>query len=94
MEITLAALADAGIELVEALRAYFLLTNFTLGQVSYEIEGPSRALDPAEAVRCHRILGEDFPHVERLPYGERWDFDAAFEFGLTVILRGLECQIH
>ena len=34
MEGTLTALQEVGIDLHEALQAYFLLTNFTMGQVS------------------------------------------------------------
>ena len=70
MEAALVALEHAGIEQQEGMRAYFLLTNFTLGQVSYEIRGPFRGLDPAEAVRDRSILPIDFPlpdsqHVPR-----------------------------
>ena len=90
MEITLAALAEAGVSPGDALRAYYVFMNFTMGQVSYEVRGPFRALDPAKALDS-RALGEaDFAHIGRaLPTGE-WDFDAAFEFGLSTILAGLE----
>lgn len=67
MEATLAALQEAGIDLLEAMRAYFLLTNFTMGQVSYEIRGPFRGLDPGEAVRRRTVLAGDFPLVVKPP---------------------------
>lgn len=92
MEAALAALKHAGIKLQEGMRAYFLLTNFTLGQVSYEIRGPFRGLDPAEAVRDRTILPDDFPLVARAVSGGDWDFDAAFEFGLQIIIAGLAAR--
>ena len=89
MEAALVALEHAGIEQQEGMRAYFLLTNFTLGQASYEIRGPFRGLDPAEAVRDRSILPIDFPLVARAVSASDWDFDAAFEFGLQIIIAGL-----
>jgi TetR/AcrR family transcriptional regulator, tetracycline repressor protein len=92
MEITLAALQEAGIELQEAMQAYFLLTNFTMGQVSYEIRGPFRGLDPAEAVRRRMILPSDFPLVVKAASAGDWDFDAAFELGIDIIIEGLAAR--
>lgn len=92
MEAALAALERAGIEQQDGMRAYFLLTNFTLGQVSYEIRGPFRGLDPAEAVRDRTILPNDFPLVARAESGGDWNFDAAFEFGLQTIIAGLAAR--
>jgi AcrR family transcriptional regulator len=89
MEVTLAALQEAGIDLHEALQAYFLLTNFTMGQVSYEIRGPLRGLDPGEAVRRGAILPSEFPLVSKAVSTGHWDFDAAFELGLEIIVEGL-----
>ena len=93
MEATLAALQQTGTDLQEAMRAYFLLTNFTLGQVSYEIRGPFRGLDPAEAVRRRTILPGDFPLVVKAASAGNWDFDAAFEFGLETIIDGLTARV-
>jgi TetR/AcrR family transcriptional regulator, tetracycline repressor protein len=92
MEMTLAALVEAGIEPHEALEAYFLLTNFTMGQVSYQIRGPFRGLDPAEAVRRGTIGESEFPLVAKVVAGGAWDFDAAFERGLDVIIEGLAAR--
>ncbi|WP_162299262.1 TetR/AcrR family transcriptional regulator [Microvirga ossetica] len=94
MELTLAALQRAGIGPEDALRAYFLLTNFTIGQVSYQIRGPFRGVDPTEAMRHGRLPAVTFPASAAAvePAALRgWDFEAAFEFGLTVILSGLTC---
>jgi hypothetical protein len=92
MEATLAALQEAGIGLQEALQAYFLLTNFTMGQVSYEIRGPFRGLDPAEAVRRRVILPGDFPLGVKAASAGNWDFDAAFELGLEIIIEALKSR--
>jgi TetR/AcrR family tetracycline transcriptional repressor len=89
MEITTAALEHIGADPRDALRGYFLLTNFTLGQVSYEVRGPFVGLDPTEALRSRRIDRVSFPHVERAASIGGWDFGHAFEFGISVILAGL-----
>jgi TetR/AcrR family transcriptional regulator, tetracycline repressor protein len=92
MEMTLAALGEAGIEPHEALEAYFLLTNFTMGQVSYQIRGPFRGLDPTEAMRRGVIGEREFPLVAKVVTGGAWDFDAAFERGLDIIIEGLAAR--
>jgi AcrR family transcriptional regulator len=92
MEMTLAALEGAGIEAREALEAYFLLTNFTMGQASYQIRGPFRGLDPAEAVRRGAIAESEFPLVAKAVSDGAWDFDAVFERGLDVIIEGLAAR--
>jgi TetR/AcrR family transcriptional regulator, tetracycline repressor protein len=93
MEAALAALKQAGLGSKEGMQAYFLLTNFTLGQASYEIRGPFRGLDPAEAVQRRTILSRDFPLVvEAASTAAEWDFDAAFEFGLDIIIDGLAAR--
>jgi AcrR family transcriptional regulator len=90
MEVTLGALEEVAISTEEATRAYFLLTNFTLGQVSYELRGPFPALDLVEAARHKSFAEAGFRRVERAASIANWDFDAAFEFGLSIILTGLE----
>lgn len=97
MEITLTALEQIGANPQEASRAFFLLTNFTLGQVSYEVRGPFVGVEPAEALRSGRIDRANFPHIQRAVSNAEWDFAAAFEFGVSVILDGLEqryCKHH
>jgi TetR/AcrR family tetracycline transcriptional repressor len=89
MEAALAAFRHGGLGLREGMQAYFLLTNFTLGQVSYEIRGPFRGLDPGEAVRRGTILSRDLPLVVEAASTGEWDFNAAFEFGLDTIIDGL-----
>jgi AcrR family transcriptional regulator len=90
MEITLTALRAAGLPPRDALRAYFLLTTFTLGQVGYQTRGWSRGVDAAAALAAGRVAPEAFPAVARAAAGRGgWSFDAAFELGLEVIIAGL-----
>ena len=90
MEITLAALDEAGVTGEDAVRTYFLLMNFTMGQISYEVRGPFEGLDPSQALAGKRLEGAEFAHIQRSVRSSEWDFDSAFEFGLSVILRGVE----
>lgn len=80
IEITLGAVEEIGIRGENALRAFYLLMNFTLGQASYEARGPSKGLDPRAR--------EEFSGTGRVE--TQWNFDHAFEFGLKTILSGLE----
>ncbi len=89
MHVTLAALEEIGLTSHKAMRAYFLLLNFVLGQVSYEVDGPYPDLDPANTVRRGNFSPEEDARIAPALQGE-WDFDAAFEFGLSVILCGLD----
>ncbi len=92
MEIALAALRRAGLEAEDAFRAYCLLMSFTMGQISYETRGPYPAADPAEASRQGQLSAATFPASAAavLAMADRdWDNDAAFEFGLSTILAGL-----
>jgi TetR/AcrR family tetracycline transcriptional repressor len=90
LDLTLQALGEAGVTGDDAFRVYFLLTNFTLGQASYEVRGPFKGMDPASALTQGRLGGGAFEHIERSLAFDDWDFDEAFEFGLSVILRGVE----
>lgn len=93
MEITLSALEGAGLAAEDALRSYSLLTAFTLGQVSYQIKGWSRGVDAATAASEGRISRQTFPAVIQAIERAPWNFDQAFEFGLAVILAGLEQKV-
>ncbi len=90
MEITLAALGEAGIGSTDAVKGYCLLIGFTMGQVSYEIRGPFQSFDAGETLRRRRITRAGFSHIERSVSLEGWDFTSSFEFGLSVILAGLQ----
>jgi TetR/AcrR family transcriptional regulator, tetracycline repressor protein len=90
MEITLAALDEAGVTGQDAVRSYFLLMNFTIGQISYEVRGPFQGLDPTQALARNRLEGAEFAHIQRSVLSADWDFAIAFEFGLSIILGGIE----
>jgi hypothetical protein len=51
--------------------------------------GPFKGLDPAEALGRPHFKTAGLPHIERAVRQGDWDFDAAFEFGLSTILAGL-----
>jgi AcrR family transcriptional regulator len=90
MEITLAALEEAGMTGPDAVRSYFLLMNFAMGQISYEVRGPFEGIDPTQALAGNRLTGAEFAHIQRSVSFADWDFDKAFAFGLAVILDGIE----
>ena len=90
LEITLDALAAVVPDVDDALRAYYLLMNFTLSQVAYETGGPYRGLDPAEALDGRDAHSATLARARTAARAKAWDFDRAFEFGLSVILAGLE----
>jgi TetR/AcrR family tetracycline transcriptional repressor len=92
LEITLTLLEAAGLSPRAALRAYFLLVTFTLGQASHQIRGWGRGVDPGAAIDDGRLSRERFPATLRAVGVEAWDFDASFEFGLSIILAGLDTQ--
>lgn len=83
IEITLGALQEIGLGGDDALRAFYLLTNFTLGQASYEARGPFEGLDPKRRISA----GDSVPVATSAETD--WDFDRAFEFGLATIMTGL-----
>lgn len=90
MEVTLRALDETGLVSQDALRTYFMLVSFTLYQASYQSRGPFPDLEPSERIRVERLVGRGFDAIERLDAMPDWDFDAAFEFGLALIIGGVE----
>ena len=90
MEVTLRALSQIGFDSRDALRTYFTLVSFTLHQASYQSRGPFPDLEPSERTRAGRLAGRGYDAIERLDPIVDWDFDAAFEFGLALIIGGAE----
>jgi TetR/AcrR family transcriptional regulator, tetracycline repressor protein len=90
MEVTLRALDQVGFNSQDALRTYFTLVSFTLYQASYQSRGPFPDLEPSEKIRAERLAGRGYGAIERLDAIPDWDFDAAFEFGLALIIGGVE----
>lgn len=94
MELVVRALHTAGLSPEGAARAYFVLMTFTLGQVRHQARGWSHGVDPNAALREGRMDSAAFPSVAQAITSKKWDFDEFFEFGLWLILTGLEAQIR
>lgn len=92
MEVTLRAFRQAGLDDVDGLRTYFLLTGFTLAQAAYQVR-PIPDLEPSEEVRTRRIAGRGYTTTERIEIPAEWDFDAAFSFGISLVLNGVEATV-
>jgi len=92
MEVTLRALHEAGLDDVDSVRTYFLLTGFTLAQAAYQSR-PIPALEPSEKIRTERIAGRGYRSTERLELPATWDFDASFAFGVALVLDGVEATV-
>lgn len=93
MKVTLSALKATGMNEVEGARTFFLLTGYTLSQAAYQT-APVAGLDLfrrkeqdiAERVASDAVAGGD-QHAA-------WDFDASFNFGLSLILAGIESKMN
>lgn len=92
MEVTLRALHEAGLNDVDSVRTYFLLTGLTLAQAAYQTR-PIPDLEPSEKIRTERIAGRGYTATERLELPPTWDFDASFAFGVSLVLNGVEATV-
>jgi uncharacterized glyoxalase superfamily protein PhnB len=54
-----------------------------------EIEDVFRNADAPNA-ESRRLEGAEFAHIQHAVSFTQWDFNSAFEFGLSIILRGIE----
>lgn len=75
MDVTTAALKQAGHDELASLRTFFVLVGFTLSQAAYQTRGPLPGLEPTRRLA-------------------KWDFDAAFEYGLKLIIAGVEASAN
>lgn len=94
MEVTLNALSQAGLSELDGVRTYFTLVGFTIMQADYQSRGPYIDLEPADGTRSQRIAGRGYRMVEGMELPREWDFGAAFDFGLSLILDGVEAAIR
>jgi hypothetical protein len=94
MEVTLRALREAGLNELDSVRTYFLLVGFTLSQAAYQTRGPVPALEPPEQVRAERLAERGYGTIERLQLPSTWDFDETFEFGISLVLNGVEATMR
>jgi hypothetical protein len=49
-------------------------------------------LEPSEKIRAERLAGRGYSAIERVDTTADWDFDAAFKFGLALIIGGIEAM--
>lgn len=92
MEVTLRALQSQGMTELDSARTFFVLIGYTLSQASYQAR-PIPALEPSEKVRTERIASRGYKTIERLEMPTKWDFDASFAFGVSLILNGVEATV-
>ena len=90
VEESLKTLEDAGFDKETALHAFRTLSSYTFGYAMAEIRG--FALEPdGSRPGAHRLSAQEFPRLSGLrPYLDEVDHDAKFEFGLGLILTGLQ----
>jgi TetR/AcrR family transcriptional regulator, tetracycline repressor protein len=86
----LRTLQEAGFGKERALHAFRALSSYTFGYAMAEIRG--FALEPdGSRLGAHRLSPDEFPRLSELkPQLEEVDHDAEFEFGLDLILDGLQ----
>jgi AcrR family transcriptional regulator len=94
VEEVLKTLDEAGFGKETALHAFRALSSYTFGYAMAEIRG--FALEPdGSRLGAHRLTPEEFPRLcELRPQLENVDHDAEFEFGLDLILSGLQTRLQ
>ena len=90
----LKTLEEAGFGKETALHAFRALSSYTFGYAMAEIRG--FALEPdGSRLGAHRLSPEEFPRLcELRPQLENVDHDAEFEFGLDLIISGLQPRLR
>jgi TetR/AcrR family transcriptional regulator, tetracycline repressor protein len=86
----LKTLEEAGFGKETALHAFRSLSSYTFGYAMAEIRG--FALEPdGSRLGAQRLSPGEFPRISELrPYLDKVDHDAEFEFGLDLLLMGLQ----
>jgi AcrR family transcriptional regulator len=94
VEEVLKTLEEAGFGKETALHAFRALSSYTFGYAMAEIRG--FALEPdGSRLGAHRLSPEEFPRLcELRPQLENVDHDAEFEFGLDLVLTGLQTRLQ
>jgi AcrR family transcriptional regulator len=99
VEMALEALRGGGLSLQAATSAYRTLVGYVMGYATLEIVGLMAKTSDPEHIAEHeafvRMLPPDrFPRLrETLPYLMHCDAEAEFEFGLDVLLAGMEAKL-
>ncbi|MEC9244745.1 MAG: TetR/AcrR family transcriptional regulator C-terminal domain-containing protein [Pseudomonadota bacterium] len=95
MKVTLSALSRAGLDPTDAMCAYFTLVSFTLAQAGYQTRGPFPDLEPLQAILVNGLTDRLAKTIAMTNTPSTpWDFDRAFQYGLTLILDGIDKAIE
>ncbi|MHA7284659.1 TetR/AcrR family transcriptional regulator C-terminal domain-containing protein [Arthrobacter sp. MDT3-44] len=98
IERILTILREAGFDPAGALHAYRTYYGFLLGHLLNELE--EVVVDPDEdetglRMGLHRLPEKDFPHLRDLaPLLLAYDGQAELDQGVTIVLQGLQSQLH
>src|SRR5690606_15347601 len=92
MDVTVRALVSEGMNELDSVRTFYLLTGFTLSHAAYQVHRVP-VLEPPDRLQKERLAEESPSEMERLDLPPAWDFDAAFAFGLSLILKGIEAEL-
>nr|WP_308662305.1 TetR/AcrR family transcriptional regulator C-terminal domain-containing protein [Arthrobacter sp. B1805] len=98
LEQILAVLRGAGFASAGALHAYRAYYGFLIGHILNELE--EFVVNPDEdelglKLGLHRLPKKDFPHLRQLaPMLLGYDGEAELDQGMTILLQGLQAQLH
>lgn len=67
----MSTLGEAGVSAGDALKAFYTLMNFTVEQISYEVRGPFKALDPASLSK-YSLQKAEFANIRRAVISKQW----------------------
>jgi AcrR family transcriptional regulator len=96
VEFSLSLFRGAGFSPDDALSAHWAIVGFTLGHVTFQISNPLTEVSPQEALaRSGELPAQQFPcYFEVLPKAASCDYDAAFDFGLDILIQGLQAKLN
>jgi AcrR family transcriptional regulator len=99
IELTLEALRSGGLSVEETTTAYHMLVGYVMGHAMMEIAGLMAGDPGPEHTAQHEVFMQTLPldrfprMAEMLPYLKQCDHEAEFEYGLDVLLAGLEAKL-
>jgi AcrR family transcriptional regulator len=97
VEYSISLMRRAGLDPEEAVRAHHVLVAYVMGFVSSEVTDPMQnpKLSKAEMVmRVNNLSPDRFPYLfEALPYLMGSDTEAAFDYGIDLILGGIRARV-
>jgi AcrR family transcriptional regulator len=95
VEFSLSLFRGAGFSPDDALSAHWAIVGFTLGHVTFQISNPLTEVSLQEVfAQSGDLPAKQFPcYFEVLPQAANCDYDAAFEFGLDILIQGLQAKL-